>query len=126
MLYHNQHVSAILDFEFAGPDARMIDVASGLKFCMRIWENDDPWHIGAQFCQGYQSQIKLTETECASLIDIMILRDVVSTIWWIGRCLANKTIPDTERMEELRDFKTWLTTHRTQLEDLWSHDSSPS
>lgn len=119
-LYHNNHISAILDFEFSGPDVRIIDIASGLKFSMRIWENDDPWQIGASFCRGYQNIIQLTEPERASIIDIMILRDVVSTIWWLGRNLSDNLTPDTERMEDLRHFKTWLTTHQSQLEALWS------
>ncbi len=119
-LFLNNNISAILDFEFSCPDVRIIDVASGLKFSMRIDENDNPWKIGAHFCKGYQNKITLTELECASLIDIMILRDVVSTIWWLGRNLDDNKIPETNRMEDLRSFKTWLITHRTQLEDLWS------
>jgi homoserine kinase type II len=118
-LYHNNQISAVLDFEFTGPDVRIIDIASGLKFSMRIWENDDPLEIGAHFFRGYQSKVKLTEIERASLIDIMILRDVASVIWRLGLNLATNTIPDTERIEDLRQSKTWLTTHRTQLEDLW-------
>lgn len=120
-LYHNNKISAVLDFEFAGPDVRIIDVASSFKFSMRTWENDNPWQIGAHFYQGYQSQITLTELERASLITIMILRDMVSTIWWLGRSLADNKTPDLNRIEEFRDFKTWLTTNRTQLEDLWSN-----
>jgi homoserine kinase type II len=120
-LFQNNNLSAILDFEFSCPDVRTIDMASGLKFSMRIDENDNPWEIGAHFCKGYQKKIKLTELECTSLIDIMILRDVVSTIWWLGRNLDDNKIPETNRMEELRSFKTWLSTHRSQLEDLWSH-----
>ncbi|MDA0710384.1 MAG: phosphotransferase [bacterium] len=123
-LYHDGRISAMLDFEFAGPDARVIDVASGLKFCMRIWENDAPWEIGSAFMQVYQGQISLTSMEWGSLIEIMILRDVVSTIWWLGRHLSDGTQPDPERMEAQRDFKRWLTTHRARLEDLWTEGSA--
>jgi Ser/Thr protein kinase RdoA (MazF antagonist) len=119
-LYDQNQISAILDFEFAGPDVRIIDVASGLKFTMRIWENADPWNIGRHFFQGYGEKIELTEAERASLVDIMILRDVVSTIWWLGRHISNNTIPDPDRMEDLRQFKTWLVSHRTQLEGMWA------
>ena len=118
-LYHNKRIAAILDFEFSGPDARIIDIASSLKFSMRIWENHHPWQIAAHFCRGYQDRIELLDIECASLVDTMILRDVVSTIWWIGRGLADNRVPDTYRLSELRDFKTWLAKHRSQLEDLW-------
>ena len=120
-LYHNNKISAVLDFEFAGPDVRIIDVASGFKFSMRTWENDAPWQIGKHFYQGYQSQVTLTPLEHTSLITIMCLRDMVSTIWWLGRNLADNQTPNPNRMEEFRDFKTWLTTNRTRLEDLWSN-----
>lgn len=35
-------IAAVFDFEFAAPDTRAIDVASGLVFTMRIWECDEP------------------------------------------------------------------------------------
>jgi Ser/Thr protein kinase RdoA (MazF antagonist) len=114
---HRNHISAILDFEFASPDVRIIDVASGLKFSMRIWENDNPLPIGESFYRGYQKRIKLTQMEAASIIDIMILRDMASAIWWLGRDLsANQNSPKTERIEVLWDFKSWLETHRSKLE----------
>lgn len=119
-LYHQNQISAVLDFEFTSPDIRLIDVASGLKFSMRIGENDAPWEIGGHFIKGYQKKITPTDLERTSLIDTMILLNVVSVIWWLGRNLADNKTPDTDRMEDLRHFKTWLTTNRTRLEDLWA------
>jgi homoserine kinase type II len=35
-------VTAVLDFEFAAPAARALDVAMGLRMTMRIWEDPEP------------------------------------------------------------------------------------
>jgi hypothetical protein len=34
----------------------------------------------------------------------MILRNVVATIWWLGRDLAEGQAPNLERLTELPDF----------------------
>jgi len=118
-LYHKDRISAILDFEFALPSIRIMDIASGLTFSMRIWENDDPWDVAAHFYCGYSQQIKLTELELASIIDAIILRDTAAAIWWWGRDLSAKKKPDTRRMSDLRTFKSWLKNNRSRLESLW-------
>jgi len=35
-LHAGGRLTGIIDFEFAGPDARAMDVASGLYFCLRV------------------------------------------------------------------------------------------
>ena len=118
-LYHKNKVSAIVDFEFTLPDIRIMDIASGLTFSMRIWENKEPWDLVTHFIRGYNQWIKLSELEWASIIDTIILRDTVSVIWWLGRDLANQKIPNTSRMEDFRNFKSWFENNRAKLESLW-------
>ena len=117
-LCHRNRVSAILDFEFALPEIRVLDVASGLKYSMRIWERDHPWINGAGFSRGYARFVSLTEREVSALVEVAILRDTVSVIWHYGRALAGGRPPHRERLEEMRDSTTWLKAHRSEVEAL--------
>ena len=117
-LCHENRISAVLDFEFAGADARVMDVASGLKYSMRVWENADPWIHGAHFCRGYARLVTLTEREIVALVDTTILRDTVSVIWHYGRSLAEGQQPAQRRLEEAREAAAWLNTHRSEIEAL--------
>lgn len=102
-------ISAVLDFEFASPDARAMDLASGLYFCMRIWENPEPLINAEAFCRGYAQQQQLTAAEIAAIPWLMRLRNVASAIWWLGRQLTAGTPVDmTERIRDLQHFVDWL------------------
>jgi Ser/Thr protein kinase RdoA (MazF antagonist) len=114
-LCHRDRISAILDFEFALPEVRVLDVASGLKYSMRIWEHEDPWINGACFSRGYARFVTLTEREISALVDVTILRDTVSVIWHYGRSLAERRPPDRARLEEMRDSTSWLKAHRSEI-----------
>ena len=117
-LYQNGSITAILDFEMVSWDARAIDVAAGLKFSMRTWENDDPWMMGRHFYQGYRRWISLTDAEIHSMNLLMRLRDVTATIWWLGRDLAAGKQPvSLDRIQELRTSVNWLEAHRAQLRE---------
>lgn len=108
-------ITAILDFEMALWDARAIDVAAGLTWSMRIWENEDPLTMGASFCRGYVQWIHLTDDEIRSISWLMRLVNAVSVIWWLGRDLAEKREPCLQRMERARAFTRWLDAHETQF-----------
>ncbi|MCW5851600.1 MAG: phosphotransferase [Anaerolineae bacterium] len=116
-LVKGDHVTGILDFEFAMPDARAIDVASGLMFSMRTWENPTPWPAADAFCQGYRAWIHLTPAEVAALPWLMRLRNAVSTVWWLGRGLAEGgVLRSFGRIEWIRETVTWLAAHGTRLQ----------
>lgn len=110
-------VAAVLDFEFAQPEVRAIDVAAPLVFVMRLWERDtaDALAMAAAYCRGFRRAATLTGAEIAALPDLMLLRDVVSTIWWLGRDLAAGIPPDISRLTELRDFASWLGAHGDEM-----------
>ncbi len=103
------HITAVLDFEFAGPDARAMDLASGLYFCMRLWENPQPLVNAEAFYRGYAQKQRLTAAEIAAIPWLMRLRNAASAIWWLGRQLAGReTIDLAARIGDLRQFVAWL------------------
>ncbi len=117
-LLQQGRVSAVLDFEMAGVDARAMDVASGLAFAMRVWETPDPWPRVTAFCRGYRRQGRLTDAEVAALPHLIHLRDVASTIWWLGRGLqAGDGAGQLWRIRQTLDTGVWLTTHAREFRE---------
>lgn len=43
VLVDEGRVVGVLDFEFAAPTPRALDVAMGLRMTMRVWEDPEPW-----------------------------------------------------------------------------------
>jgi len=78
-------VSAMLDFEFAAPAARALDVAMGLRMTMRVWQNPEPWDVVSRFCRGYARWLPVTEAEARALPWLMRLRGAITVLWWLGR-----------------------------------------
>ena len=117
-LHDGARASAVLDFEFAAPDARVMDVASGLKYSMRVWENEDPWTSGAHFCRGYARFATLMDREIAALVEATILRDAVSVLWHFGRAIDEGRRPQQQRLHDAREAASWLKTHRSEVEAL--------
>ncbi|MGI8856116.1 MAG: phosphotransferase [Thermomicrobiales bacterium] len=113
-------ITALFDFEFATSDVRAIDVASGLVFTMRIWERDAPTALlmARRFRDGYARRSKLTTAEIAALPELMLLRDVVGAIWWLGRDLAaGDTRGSVERIVEVQRRARWLARHAAAFRD---------
>lgn len=113
-------IIATLDFEFALWDTRALDVASGLWMVTRIWEWSPPASLAmaAAFCAGYARTAQLTPAEIAALPQLMLLRVMVGTVWWLGRDLAaGDARPALGRLADLRELRGWLATHEGALLD---------
>lgn len=112
-------VTALLDFEFAQPDARAIDLAAVLTHVLRLWERDtaEALDAAAAFCRGFGRTGALTETEIVALPDLLLLRNAVITIWWLGRDLDAEHPLDLSRLEGVRTLATWLQAHGDDLRD---------
>lgn len=114
-------ITAILDFEFALWDARALDLASGVTMTIRIWQLDPPESLtlAGAFCRGYAQTGGLTAAEIAALPRLMILREVVGAIWWLGRALAAGDVrPMLGRLDGLSRLIGWLDAHGEALVDV--------
>ncbi|MEZ4707777.1 MAG: phosphotransferase [Caldilineaceae bacterium] len=118
MLMLEGRVSAILDFDFAMCDARAMDVAAGLYYVMRVWENRNPWDVAAAFCQGYSRHVQLSRAEIAAIPWLMRLRNVVSTIYRIGKHWEANQPLMLWRLEAPHEFTNWLRKYGRKLEEM--------
>lgn len=117
-LWHNGGISAVLDFDFALPDPRAMDLASGLRFTMHM---EGPLMDGnlTAFWRGYARWVQPTPAEIAALTALIRLRDTVSTIWWLGRGLSSGTVErEIRRIGFQRSVAAWLAQNNQQLEAL--------
>lgn len=111
-LYADGRLTAMLDFEMALPDARAIDVAAGLTFGMRPWENARPFLMLGSFLQGYRQWIELTPAEIRAMPWLMRLRAAVAAIWWLGHGLAAHDVSRAlSRLVEMQALVAWLAKH---------------
>jgi len=86
VLMRGNQVSGILDFEFASPGPRAMDVAIGLAaFGISTWRAIKDLRIVEAFVTGYQRRIPLTSVEIEALPDLLRLREATSLVHWIGR-----------------------------------------
>jgi len=115
-LYEHGRINAVLDFEFAGPDARAMDVANGLIFTMRLWANPTPLIAVAAFCRGYGRQQRLTSAEIAAIPWLMRLFNATASVWWLGRDLKDgQHEKGLEHVADMQQLATWLQQHQEEL-----------
>jgi Ser/Thr protein kinase RdoA (MazF antagonist) len=115
-----RRVTAVLDFEFAQPDARLIDVVSPLVHVIRLWKHEttEAMAMAAAFCAGFRRTGALDNAEIAALPQTMLLRNIAVAIWWFGRDLDVGRADSLERLSWLRKLADWLAEHGDELRDL--------
>jgi Ser/Thr protein kinase RdoA (MazF antagonist) len=87
VLMEGPRVTAILDFEVAGPGYRAMDLAAGMwSFGHHEW----PGATGA-FRRGYVARLPLTDAEQNAVPDLQLLREATSLVHWYGRRLEGLT-----------------------------------
>ncbi len=111
--------TGVLDFEFAGPDLRVLDFAIALYFIPLIFAFDGEiatlWERAEAFCRGYGAWVRPTAAEIAALPTLLRLRFVIGLIHWTGRARQGLTTADKVTADDLLHLDTWLTAHSDEL-----------
>jgi Ser/Thr protein kinase RdoA (MazF antagonist) len=120
-------VAALLDFEFACPAARALDLAMALRMTMRVWENADPWPAARAVLDAYTARIPLTSDEAAALPLLIRLRSAIPVLWKLGRMQGPGDVQQVLRgITFLRNATTWLAWHGEQLVALAEASRKPT
>jgi homoserine kinase type II len=115
-LFDGERLVAILDFEFASPDARAMDVAAGLVFILRIWEGEPHWEAAQAFLDSYQQVMPLEPGEILALPWLMRLRNATAAIWWFGRDLDIGVVDKIPaRITDMHKAVSFLEQHGERL-----------
>ncbi len=113
-------ITAILDFEFAQYDARALDLAAGLEMIVRREGLSLPEALvlGGALCAGYTRTAQLLPAELAALPQLILLRQVVGVIWWLGRALVDGDLASLlARLDNSLRFRDWLRSNERPLLD---------
>ncbi|MCA0354310.1 MAG: phosphotransferase [Chloroflexi bacterium] len=116
LLMRDGRVAAILDFEFACPAARALDVAMALRMIMQLDSNPaNPWAVAAQFCCGYAEWITLTAPEIAAMPQLIGLRTAIPVIWAVSKTERPSPTSLVQAIRRMQVSKAWMSQHHPQL-----------
>lgn len=120
LLMDQQRVTAVLDFEFAGRDLRILELAVALSWWpVHLFGTGQEWELIDVFGSAYTRQMALSKEELLALPVVFRLRDTTSLVHRTGRYLAGM---ETEarmqrRVEHSLWREVWLSTNQHTLLD---------
>lgn len=118
ILVEHHRVTAVLDFEFAGPDLRVLDICIALSWwSVDVLGTGREWDVIDTFGKAYITLVPLSVQELLAFPDIWRLRDAASFIHRMGRYFAGLET-DTRMQERVQHSlwrEAWLSAHRETL-----------
>ncbi len=118
VLAEQEHISAVLDFEFAGMDRRIFDLCVALSWWpVRLMRTGREWDLIDAFGRAYTASFPLMEEELLALPVALRMRDTTSLVYRMGRYLAGLETMQTvqERAQHSLWRETWLLANRERL-----------
>jgi homoserine kinase type II len=118
ILMEGNSVTGVLDFEFCGPDLRVLDLTYALsQWPSGFWNTGKEWGIIDAFVQGYLQRQRLALAELEALPLIFRLRATTSLFFHLGRFAqgVETTEEILERIRETLTTEAWLQIHAEEL-----------
>lgn len=120
ILVNGTQVSAVLDFEFATYDLRLLDCLGSLnQLVLFPWKEKHFEQIIRAFSRGYKFSSSLSQPEKEAIITLWRLQRVSALVYWTGWVKEGKANHKQIRnavLETLR-FETWLNRNRSYFLD---------
>jgi homoserine kinase type II len=110
LLMYDGAINGVLDFEFAGTDLAVNDLASAMWQCPIDVTAPAGWDQLAALIAGYTSRRQLTGPESGALPDLLLMRAIASAIWRAGRWrlgLSDRA-EATDGLRRAERLATWL------------------
>lgn len=121
VLMEGAHVTAILDFEFAGPDLRVAELAAPLTWWpARFLGAGREWDVIAAFGRGYASVLPLTPAELDAIPALLRLRAIGSLLHRLARHQQGLSGAASvrARVAYALEREGWLAANRDHLLDV--------
>jgi homoserine kinase type II len=118
LLMEDNLVTGVLDFEFCGPDLRVLDLAYALtQWPAGLWNTGNEWAVMDSFIQGYRQRQQLTLAELEALPSIFRLRSTTSLYFRFGRYVRGLEGPESmrARIHDALSNESWLQRHEQEL-----------
>lgn len=119
LFWDGHRVSAVLDFEFAARQVRVLDLAMALLFALRYWTGQDVFGVARAFAEGYRTTGGLRADEVAAIPDLMRVQNIASAVWWIGLAHDRQVPSEDIRLRAVRahDADHWIAQSRDALHE---------
>lgn len=106
ILVDNQQVTAVLDFEFAGTDIRVLDLCVALSWWpVNLLGTGKEWELIDAFGTAYMTHFPLSEEELLAIPDALRLRDATSLVHRMGRYFVG--LETDARIESRVEHSLW-------------------
>ena len=118
ILMEGNSVTGVLDFEFSGPDLRILDLAYALsQWPAGFWNTGKEWAIIDAFGKGYLERQRLPSVELERLPDVFRLRAATSLYFRLGRYQQGLETVESivEQLHDALQLDWWLETHKEAL-----------
>jgi homoserine kinase type II len=118
ILMEGNSVTGVLDFEFSGPDLRILDLAYALsQWPSGLWHTGKEWSVIDAFAQGYLQRQMVTFDELEMLPLIFRLRATTSLFFRLGRYTRGLQTSEStlEHIHEALNNEFWLRVHEAEL-----------
>ena len=120
MLVDDSGITAVLDFEFAGRDIRVLDLCVALAWWpVNLMGTGKEWEVIDAFGAAYVHVFPLSDTELRAIPDLLRLRDAGSLTHRIGRYLAGLESDAVieSRLKHSLWREEWLSANQERLLD---------
>lgn len=120
ILLDRHRVTAVLDFEFAGRDIRVLDLGVALSWWpVALLGTGKEWDLIDTFGAAYTRQMTLSEEELLALPAVFRLRDAASLVHRMGRYFAGMETQARiwQRVEHSLWREAWVSLHQKILLD---------
>lgn len=118
ILMDDSGVTAVLDFEFAGRDIRVLDLCVALSWWpVDLMGTGREWEVIDAFGAAYVRDFPLIEAELRAIPDVLRVRDAASLVHRIGRYLAGLESDAIieNRLKHSLWREEWLSTNQERL-----------
>ena len=118
ILMDGERITAVLDFEFASRDIRVLDLCVSISWWpIKLFGTGYEWAVIDAFGQAYTSNYPLTEDELRALPALWRVRDAASLVNRIGRYFAGQET-DTRIQNRIKHSlwrEEWLSANQATL-----------
>lgn len=117
LLFEEDNLTAVLDWEFAVLDVRAMDIATLLVSMLFANGVADFGRSAALLSHGYRTHIQLTTEEIAALPWLIRLWNAVNLIWWVGHDVAigHQRPSQIDRLRRAQETAHWLAYHADEV-----------
>lgn len=118
ILMEDRRVTAVLDFEFAGMDLRVMELCVALSWWpVNLLGTGKEWRVMDAFATAYVAGFPLREEEVHAIPEVLRLRDIGSLVHRMARYFAGMETDVTmrERADHSLWRERWLVAHHELL-----------